>query len=326
MIREDSRDFSTAFQGPPSSRRGTASRFRVVQAALALASIGALAALPSSCQTGGIGDPCTPEDEYRGTFAGFQLTQENIESRSFQCESRICLVNFFQGRVTCPAGQPSKTTTDPATPFDKVCSDDGDCTGEEKCVESAVFAPDCLDNSECEKVQDGLECDPEGFCRCSETSCPGGYVCDENTRQCRLLVCHAPGNCQDPTKTAAENDGKDCCLPGTDTPVASEVCGQCGAEGLRNAENSVYCSCRCGSAEGAPEDENFNFCECPDGFVCAEVRPFLGLGDAQLTGKFCVKADDPIIKDGKVDSGAAANQCGEVVGHIGNECSGQAAL
>jgi hypothetical protein len=325
MIREDSRGFSTAFQAPPSSRRGpAATKFRAVQATLALASIAAVAALPSSCQTGGIGDPCTPEDEYRGTFAGFQLTQENIESRSFQCESRICLVNFFQGRVSCPAGQPSKTTV--SAPFDAVCSDDGDCSGDdEKCVESAVFAPDCADDDVCDDIEAGLKCDAEGFCQCSATSCPDGYVCDEDTKQCRLFVCHKPGNCQDPTQDVAANQSKDCCLPGTDTPVASEVCGQCAPEGLRNAENSVYCSCRCGSAEGAPEDENFNFCECPDGFVCAEVRPFLGLGDAQLTGKFCVKGDDPIIKDGKVDSGAAANQCGQVAGHFGGECAGQPA-
>ena len=58
------------------------------------------------CPSGGVGDPCIPEEEYLENFAGFKLTEENIESRSFQCKTRICLVNHFQGRVSCPQGQP----------------------------------------------------------------------------------------------------------------------------------------------------------------------------------------------------------------------------
>ena len=62
-----------------------------------------LAAL--GCEPGGVGDPCTPEDEYQNNFNGFQVTEVNVESRSFQCETRVCLVNHFQGRVSCPGGQ-----------------------------------------------------------------------------------------------------------------------------------------------------------------------------------------------------------------------------
>src|SRR5689334_9307103 len=72
---------------------------------LGLFSIAAVGALPLACQSGGIGDPCIPEDEYSAGFAGFKVTEENIESRSFQCSTRICLVNHFQGRTTCPEGQ-----------------------------------------------------------------------------------------------------------------------------------------------------------------------------------------------------------------------------
>jgi hypothetical protein len=57
------------------------------------------------CTPGGVGDPCTPEDEYQQTFSGFQQTEVNVESRSFQCATRICLVNHFQGRVSCRLGQ-----------------------------------------------------------------------------------------------------------------------------------------------------------------------------------------------------------------------------
>ncbi|HXK19506.1 MAG TPA: hypothetical protein VNG33_16970, partial [Polyangiaceae bacterium] len=62
-----------------------------------------LAAL--GCTPGGVGDPCTPEDEYQQNFNGFQVTETNVESRSFQCETRLCMVNHFQGRVSCRMGQ-----------------------------------------------------------------------------------------------------------------------------------------------------------------------------------------------------------------------------
>jgi hypothetical protein len=65
------------------------------------------------CTPGGVGDPCTPEDEYQQTFNGFQVTETNVESRSFQCETRLCLVNHFQGRVSCRLGQ----SADVAQPF-----------------------------------------------------------------------------------------------------------------------------------------------------------------------------------------------------------------
>jgi hypothetical protein len=59
----------------------------------------------SGCEGAGVGDPCVPEDEYEAFFSGYALTEVNIESRSFQCETRVCLVNHFQGRVSCPYGQ-----------------------------------------------------------------------------------------------------------------------------------------------------------------------------------------------------------------------------
>jgi hypothetical protein len=74
-----------------------------------LGSLLALAAL--GCNPGGVGDPCIPEDEYSDTFSGFSIDETNVESRSFQCETRICLVNHFQGRVSCPAGQNAAAAT-----------------------------------------------------------------------------------------------------------------------------------------------------------------------------------------------------------------------
>jgi hypothetical protein len=69
----------------------------------------------TGCQTTGVGDPCTPESEYNTDFAGFSEKEVNVESKSYQCQTRLCLVNHFRGRVSCPYGQQSDGTVDPGT-------------------------------------------------------------------------------------------------------------------------------------------------------------------------------------------------------------------
>lgn len=59
----------------------------------------------AACEPGGVGDPCTPEAEYDPAFPGFDVREVSVESRSYQCASRVCLVNHFQGRASCPYGQ-----------------------------------------------------------------------------------------------------------------------------------------------------------------------------------------------------------------------------
>jgi hypothetical protein len=196
----------------------------ILSGMLGLISVLAVGALPTACQSGGVGDPCTPEDEYNTDFAGFKVTEENIESRSFQCQTRICLVNHFQGRVSCPFGQ-----TNPPPAFDSAKG-----------------------------------------CQNAESDNFNGLSDAEKT-----------------AKIAAESE-KPCCVPGTDTVINAEVCGQCAGNTNRNHNQAVYCSCRCGVADGEPDDPNFNFCECPDSYECAQIRPNVGLGDKQLTGKYCI--------------------------------------
>ncbi len=71
-----------------------------------LAAVAGVAVLSGTgCQASGVGDPCTPEAEYNPSFTGFTVGEVNTESESFQCLTRLCLVNHFQGRVSCPYGQ-----------------------------------------------------------------------------------------------------------------------------------------------------------------------------------------------------------------------------
>ncbi len=263
------------------------------------------------CPSGGVGDPCTPEDEFRENFAGFDLTEANIESRSFQCQTRVCLVNHFQGRVSCPLGQRAPTG----------CSENANaCASDEECSAGGVIITDC-DPTPCDEAGadpdncnqgdasneacGGNTCNRSGrFCHCTASGCPSGYICDAESNLCTTKVCKL-------TEPKPGEDGR-CYIPGTEDPVAVSVCGQCGDRG---ADRAAYCSCRCGSpTENAPEgDDNFNFCDCEEGFKCDEVRRNVGLGDAQLTGKFCIKENSQYGDE---------LDCGEVTGFWGPQCNG----
>lgn len=274
---------------------------RSVVPAVVLAALGTLAAgvLPLACQTGGIGDPCTPEQEFNPDFPGFKVSQDFIESRSFQCQTRICLVNHFQGRVSCPMGQAA-----PAA-----CSKDGDC-GSGKCVVSVVDAPSCESKDDCGSYDGG--CNSEGkFCGC-KAACPKeGFVCEGG--QCKKKVCFS-GECQ--TEADENPTDKACCIPGSTTPIAQPVCGQCGPNTKRSADNAVYCSCRCGPPDGAENDPvnlNANFCECPEGFTCTQIRADIGLGDKLLAGKYCIRDGSEFKSD---------SECRGVKGHLESGCEG----
>lgn len=306
---------------------------------LGFVSVTIVGALPLACQSGGVGDPCIPEDEYRTDFAGFKVSEENLENPSFQCSTRICLVNHFQGRVSCPLGQPAvddptskRTSCDPnGAKCPDIALSPGGKLYKQECVEALAQAQECTppkmgEPNPCAGTP-GTTCDPnKRICVCTPGGIvPEGFFCGkavkDDAKSANILkryVCHVPNNCQqgglkDPdlgNRGDGKKDGevKDCCVPGSDIPVVDPVCGQCAAKSNRNADQAVYCSCRCDVATGRERDPNFNYCECPTGFSCTEIRPDVGLGDSQLTGKYC-------IKEGTTFSGDSLS-CGQVNGHF----------
>ena len=286
----------------------------ILSGLLAVISVIGIGIAPLACQSGGVGDPCTPEDEYDPQFAGFKVSEENIESRSFQCQTRICLVNHFQGRVSCPMGQDAKTTC--MTPGEK-CMDGSTCT------EAGSLSPACdptkPDGGKGDCAEYGGTCNKAGkFCECTDHCPDPASICDPKTKQCKTYVCHTKGNCQTTDGSAADNKTKDCCIPGTDTPVVQGVCGQCAANSKREAADAVYCSCRCGVADGEPDDPSFNFCSCPNGFECSQIRRDVGISDKQITGKYCIKTGSAYTTD---------TACGVVAGHFDNNvCKGLQSL
>ena len=133
-----------------------------------------LGSLLAGCTPGGVGDPCTPEDEYTDQFSGYSVNEVNVESRSFQCETRICLVNHFQGRVSCPYGNALSTENiRNMEPADLKCV----MPGETEPLAVAV-APQLVDR----RANDAVYCS----CRCGGDDpnaryceCPSGFECLE---------------------------------------------------------------------------------------------------------------------------------------------------
>lgn len=140
-----------------------------------------VAVLALGCEAGGVGDPCTPEDEFLPYFSGFSLAEVNVESRSFQCETRVCLVNKFQGRVSCPYGTLGTNDANDSSPSMGLPTVDHpyNCKvpGLDGFVEVAV-APQRIERP----PEQAVYCS----CRCSGTDlnaryceCPSGFSCEE---------------------------------------------------------------------------------------------------------------------------------------------------
>jgi hypothetical protein len=130
----------------------------------------------AGCTPGGVGDPCIPEDEYGADFPGYGVEEVNVEAMSFQCETRLCLVNHFQGRVTCPYGQ--KATNDDGTAIEPAESivnpcylPDGNNMRVTKDVSPQIFGRRAKDAVYCSCRCDG----PDKNARYCE--CPSGYSC-----------------------------------------------------------------------------------------------------------------------------------------------------
>jgi len=153
--------------------------------------LGLSALAGAACQSTGVGDPCTPEQEYDKSFLGFSSTEVSVESESFQCESRLCLVDHFQGRVSCPYGQlpdgggypPAKGCETPGldTPVDGI-----DSTGMPVNVNMGVASAAVLAQCTSRRAVDAVYCS----CRCENSNgatndgynyckCPDGFSCTQ---------------------------------------------------------------------------------------------------------------------------------------------------
>jgi|HubBroStandDraft_1064217.scaffolds.fasta_scaffold26123_3 hypothetical protein len=130
------------------------------------------------CQPNGVGDPCIPEQEYDPTYAGANYDEVGVVPGSFQCLTRLCLVNHFQGRVTCPYGQADGGA--PVFPGSGVTA--GCVTPGLQTNVSAAVAPQCISRQTAEAVYCSCRCenlngatdDGANYCKC-----PSGFSCTQ---------------------------------------------------------------------------------------------------------------------------------------------------
>lgn len=195
-----------------------------------------LAAL--GCTPGGVGDPCTPEDEYQQNFNGFQVTETNVESRSFQCETRLCLVNHFQGRVSCRLGQPSQldsATNKPlaAGQYNPKCSIPGTLASTDPTSADNInveVKPQLVERQTDKAVYCSCRCDgPDKNARYCE--CPEGFQCEPIVQNLKITsgsgqlagsYCIRSGSKYDPTASTVDtclDNPKACGCDGANPPA-----------------------------------------------------------------------------------------------------------
>jgi hypothetical protein len=218
---------------------------RTILAGVSSAAI-AVAVSGTGCQNTGIGDPCTPEAEYSTSFAGFSFKEVSTESADYQCFSRLCLVNHFQGRVSCPYGQDanrnngfpaSATATAPKgclTPFINQPVDvkvNGNFV--DQTLKSTVN-PQCQDRRADQTVYCSCRCanlngkTDDGAVYCA---CPDGYSCTQ--------LYSSIGGARDSNLTGAY-----CIKSGSDFDPNAVCAATCTVDHNSGSGN-------CGSAQGA---------------------------------------------------------------------------
>ena len=165
-------------------------------------------AVGSICSCGkseGIGDPCIPEDEAKQDFSGYAMNEVSVESRSVQCESRLCLVNHFQGRVGCPKGQTDGT---------------GACetpSGEQVTVQVKAWD---MDRPATQTVYCSCRCDgPEPDARYCD--CPSGFSCTKLLDDLGLGASELAGSycIKDGSQFQPTQEGGPTCRSEPDNPV-----------------------------------------------------------------------------------------------------------
>jgi hypothetical protein len=198
-----------------------------------------LAAL--GCTPGGVGDPCTPEDEYQQNFNGFQVTETNVESRSFQCETRLCLVNHFQGRVSCRLGQPSQVDAMsnplPAGQYNPKCSIPGTQASTDPNSPDNInveVKPQLRDRQTEKAVYCSCRCDgPEKDARYCE--CPEGFQCEPLVKDLKITLgasnlagsyCIRSGSRYEATDTTVDTCADDPQACGCGGPNPPAECGK----------------------------------------------------------------------------------------------------
>jgi hypothetical protein len=120
-----------------------------------------------------IGTPCVPSQESSATFDGFDSSEIELEPVPVKSGAPTCLVDHFQGLVTCPYGQ-SATGEAPGCASPCTTSSGAPVTGE--------VQPQCSNRLASKVVLWSCRCaNPEGKTDDGDTycACPAGLACTQ---------------------------------------------------------------------------------------------------------------------------------------------------
>lgn len=258
----------------------------ILRKIVVLASVAvALSVSAGGCQSGGVGDPCTPEDEYQPAFSGFAPSEVNVESRSFQCETRVCLVNHFRGRVSCPLGQDGYLAG--------IASEYTDKRKTDKDLTLLKFVTDYVNNPANKDKDQGSE----------------ALKATRNTPE-KLIsqLCFVPGSSGDRPEL-----------------VTSNVVPQCPDRTGDGDNKAVYCSCRCdGDDKDAQYCECPSGFACTP-FPELDLGAQVAGASKGLTGSYCVRDKDvnPDTKRVNYDTTSACGTTGSFENTRDNKCDTQ---
>jgi hypothetical protein len=111
-----------------------------------------------------LGGPCIPVEEDDPGSGGFDLNQISINGNAVDCQSTVCLIHQFQGRVSCPYGQTASPNADGET-----------CTTPNGATVTVPVAAQLIDRPPSNSVYCTCHCagpGPGPFC-----ACPTGFAC-----------------------------------------------------------------------------------------------------------------------------------------------------
>ncbi|MGA7123456.1 MAG: hypothetical protein WBY94_25355 [Polyangiaceae bacterium] len=212
--------------------------------AILAASIAVAVLSGTGCVTTGIGDPCIPEQEYLPTFEGFDPEEVSVESKSFQCLTRLCLVNHFRGRVSCPYGENGDGT--PVTGAKNCCPQQtSTCTTNAGCctpgIPQPVVPPVDANGKPLDTTNKEAQCPARTADKAVYCSCRCANINNQTNDGANYCTCPDGFSCQQLVTSIGEGNegltGAYCVKAGTEydpnTPCAAVTCtaalGNCGS-------------------------------------------------------------------------------------------------
>lgn len=120
---------------------------------------------PATSVRAALGEPCLGSDEYFPSFPGYSTNEVALETDALACSTGICLINHFQGRVSCPYGQAAGS---------------GDCLVRGSNVPvSVAVQPQLVARQAAQAVICSCRCDGSG---------PGPYCTCPDSMQCEPVI------------------------------------------------------------------------------------------------------------------------------------------